>query len=118
MCLLALDCCLVDLRSCRMIVPLASSKGAVHICQALMRMQHCNIAGGNCSVLASHNSICNMAHVQLHSIDSVGLAAGLLYLYLLTFAAVTFSLQSLVASSTHMQSSLTVSDLLPLLPSA
>jgi hypothetical protein len=65
-------------------VPLASAQGAVHICQALMRMQHCNIAGGNCSVLASHNAICNIAHVQLHSIDSVGLAAGLLYLSLAT----------------------------------
>jgi hypothetical protein len=82
MCVLALDLCLVDLRRCRMMVPLASGKGAVHVCQALMRMQHCNIAGGNCSVLASHNAICNIAHVQLHSIDSVGLAAGPLGMFL------------------------------------
>jgi hypothetical protein len=77
MCVLALDLCLVDLRSCRIAVPLVSCKGAVHVCQALMRMQRCNIAGGKCSVLASHNAICNMAHVVLHSIDACGLAAGL-----------------------------------------
>ena len=76
MCLLALDLCLVDLRHCRIVVPLEACKGAVHVCQALMRMQHCDICGGNCSVLASHNAICNLAHVLLHSIDACGLAAG------------------------------------------
>ncbi len=76
MCVLALDLCLVDLRNCRIIVPLESCRGAVHVCQALMRMQHCDVAGGRCSVLASHNAICNMSHVKLHSIDACGLAAG------------------------------------------
>ncbi len=78
MCLLALDCCLVDVRNCRFTVPLDCRKVVVHVCQALLRMQHCDIAGGSCGVLVSHNSICNISHVKLHSIDASGVAAGIL----------------------------------------
>ena len=78
MCLLALDCCLVDVRNCRFTVPLDGRKVVVHVCQALLRMQHCDIAGGSCGVLVSHNSICNISHVKLHSMDASGVAAGLL----------------------------------------
>ena len=115
MCVLALDCSLVDLRNCRMMVPLAGGKVAVHICQALMRMQHCDIAGGNCSVLASHSAICNISHVQLHSIDSVGIAAGARppNCTKIPFVTLTFTLQSPAVLYTHMQSSWILSVSLP-----
>jgi hypothetical protein len=75
-CLLALDCCLVDIRNCGIIIPSGPGKVAVHACQALLRMQHCNVSGGCCSVLASHNAIGNISDVHLGNIDAVALAAG------------------------------------------